>query len=91
MCHLHVSVVLLCSAYRALSCSLLFQGSFSAIFAHIICGTVCRYVIIVQLRCLDFFLTVVGLVDVFFFSVHRSAGSCGERTFLVLTIVGLLF
>ena len=27
VCHLHVSVVLLCSAYRAFSCSLLFQSS----------------------------------------------------------------
>ena len=27
VCHLHVSVVLLCSAYRAFSCSLLFRGS----------------------------------------------------------------
>ena len=27
VCHLHMSVVLLCSAYRVFSCSLLFQGS----------------------------------------------------------------
>ena len=27
VCHLHVSIVLLCSAYREFSCSLLFQGS----------------------------------------------------------------
>ena len=32
LCHLRMSVVLLCSAYRAFSCSLLFLGSFSAIF-----------------------------------------------------------
>ena len=57
-------------------------------FAHIICGTVCRYVIIAQLRCLDSFLVVVVLVGIF--SIHRIAGSCGERTFLVLTIVGFL-
>ena len=50
-------------------------------FAHSVCGTVCRYFIIFQLRCSDSFLAVVGLVGVL----------CGERTFLDLTIVGFLF
>ena len=49
--------------------------------AHIVSGTVCRYFIIFQLRCLDSFPAVVGLVGIFF--VHRIAGSCGKRTFLV--------
>ena len=89
VCHLHVSVALICSAYRAFACSLLFKALSVRYFAHIFCGTVCLHAIIAQLWCLDPFLAVVGRVDVF--SVHRIAGSCGQRTFLVLTVVGFLF
>ena len=79
---LYVHVVLLCSAYRAFSCGLLFQGSFRCDFLPIV--SVVRSAITLSsssyvVRILS--LAVVGLVGVL----------CGERTFLDLTIMGFLF
>ena len=84
---LHVLVVLLCSAYMS-SCSLHFLSFSVRFIAHSVCDTVWYYFIIFQLHCLGSFLAVVGLVGVF--SVHHFAGSCGEQTFLDLTIAGVL-
>lgn len=67
---------------------LAFSKLFVRFIAHSVCDTVWRYFIIFQLHCLGSFLAVVGLVGVF--SVHRFAGSCGEQTFLDLTIAGVL-
>ena len=84
---LHVLVALLCSAYMS-SCSLHFLSFSVRFIAHSVCDTVWYYFIIFQLHCLGSFLAVVGLVGVF--SVHHFAGSCGEQTFLDLTIAGVL-
>ena len=52
---LHVLVVLLCSAYRACSCSLLFKAFWQDFVAHSFCGQSAFTQFIGLLRCLDFF------------------------------------
>ena len=82
---LHVLVVLLCSAYRAISCSLHFLGFSVWFIVHSISGAVCHYFVF-QLHCLHSFLAVVGVVSIF--SVHHFAGLCGEQAFLNMTLAG---